>query len=150
MSTDTQKEITKLINLNKDACEFYEEAREKTDTANIKQTFSDLEALHRNVMVNLQQQVRIMGGDPEADETFGGEMAQLWANISATVSNDTDTTWVSHLEEAEDRCLNQIQDIMKDKDINAEVKAALTKEAETLRKSHDFMKDLKDCMKKAA
>lgn len=150
MSNNTQKEISKLVNLNKDACEFYEEAKEKVDSVSIKQTFSNLETLHRNVMTNLQQQLRIMGGDPEADETFGGDMAQLWANISASVSNDTDTTWVSHLEEAEDRCLHQIQDIMKDEDIDASVKASLTKEAETLRQSHDFMKDLKDCMKKAA
>lgn len=146
---DENNELHKLANINKDACEFYNSAAQEVESAEIKQTFSKLEDLHRQVMTNLQNQIRINGGNPEADETLIGKGAQFWGELMAKVSNDADATLVKHLEEAEDRCLHSMQDAMKDADIRPATKAALQNDMETLRKTHDYMKALKDAMKAA-
>lgn len=146
---DENNELHKLVNINKDACEFYNSAVQEAQSAEIKQTFTKLENLHRQVMGNLQNQIRINGGDPEADETLVGKGAQFWGELMAKVSNDVDTTLVKHLEEAEDRCLHSMEDAMKDDDIRPATKAALQSEMDTLRKAHDYMKALKDALKAA-
>lgn len=146
---DENKELAKLININEDASEFYESAQEKVENPQLKSTFKNLEDLHKGVITNLQQQVRANGGDPEADETFTGQAAQLFGNLAAMVSNDTDETLVKHLEEAEDRCLHSMQDAIDSDDVTTTTKTWLMGELSSLRKSHGYMKSLKDCMKAA-
>ena len=148
MSTLT-KELQKLANINEDACEFYEEAQKKSEDAQMKSTFKNLEILHKNVVINLQDHIRAQGKTPDTDETMIGEMRGFWGKLMASISNDIDETLVTHLEEAEDRCLHKVQDIMQNDDIPMSTKALLEKEHIALRKSHDYMKALKDCMKAA-
>lgn len=146
---DENNELHKLVNINKDASEFYKSAAQEAQNSDIKQTFSKLEKLHQDVITNLQNQIRVNGGNPEADETLIGKSAQFWGELMAKISNDVDATLVKHLEEAEDRCLHSMQDAMKDDDIRPATKAALHSEMETLRKTHDYMKALKNAMKAA-
>ncbi len=149
MSNTENKELSKLININEDACEFYKYAQEKSENASFKRTFRDLESLHRSVIINLQECIRVNGGDPEADETLSGQARQMWGELMASISNDVDETLVSHLEEAEDRCLNSIEDTMKEEDLSAPTKTVLGNEHSALQKSHDYMKTLKDTLKAA-
>lgn len=153
MTTDIQekenKELCKLIDINTDACDFYESAQEKAENPKMRTVFGNLENLHKNVIISLQQKVRSNGGDPEADETFTGKAALFFGNLATKISNDVDETLVKHLEEAEDRCLHSIEDAMKNKDITASTKALLQDELVSLRRSHDYMKSLKDQMKAA-
>jgi uncharacterized protein (TIGR02284 family) len=153
MSKDIQKEenkeLSKLVDINKDACEFYESASEKAENPHLKTTFSNLERLHNSVMVNLQTQIRANGGELDADETFMGGARQFFGELVAKVSNDVDEALVTHLEEAEDRCLHSIKDAMESDDITSATKTVLRDEMQTLQKSHDYMKSLKEHMKAA-
>lgn len=146
---DENNELHKLVNINKDACSFYESASKEAQNAEIKQNFRKLEELHQDVMVNIQSRIRSNGGQAQADETIIGKTYQFWAELMAKVSNDVDETLVKHLEEAEDRCLHSMQDAINDDDIRPETKLALQNELQTLRKTHDYMKALKDAMKAA-
>ncbi len=146
---DENNELHKLVNINKDACAFYESATKEAKSAEIKQTFRKLEELHQDVIANIQSRIRSNGGKAEADETLVGKTTQFWGELMAKVSNDVDETLVKHLEEAEDRCLHSMQDAIKDDDIRPETKTALQNELQTLRKTHDYMKALKEAMKAA-
>ena len=144
------KIINHLADLNKDACEFYEEAREEVKSPKLKQTFSDLETLHRDVMTDLQSILVRNGGDADIDETLRGQIAQMWGELKAKVSSDFDSTIVSELEEAEDRCLHAMQDAVKSTEISETTRARLEKDLKSLQRSHDYMKSLQDIMKSAA
>jgi uncharacterized protein (TIGR02284 family) len=149
MSSDVKKEIGKLININKDACEFYESAQEKADNVELKAAFRDLEGLHQDVMVHLQQHVRKNGETVDPSETFVGQTQQFWGELMAKISNDVDESLVSHLEEAEDRCLHSMQETMNADDLPVETKMLLQTEMKTLQRTHDYMKSLKEMMKAA-
>ena len=136
----------KIANINEDAAEFYEDAAEKIEDPQMKTTFKNLESLHNSVKVTLESQVQSNGGDFEAYETFVGGMKQLFGEIEAKISNDKVSTFVKHLEEAEDRCLHSMQDAIDSDDIRETTKTMLSKELATLRKSHDYMKALKESL----
>lgn len=150
MSNHENKELGKLININKDAVEFYKSAQEKSENTSFRRTFQDLESLHSSVIMNLQSRIRSNGGNPEADETLKGQAAKFWGEMMANMSNDVDETLVKHLEEAEDRCLHSIEDAIQHDEVSPATKAALQKEKVALQKSHDYMKALKDSLKHAA
>lgn len=143
------KELCKIININEDACEFYETAQEKAESVAMKQTFGNLENLHKSVIVTLQNCVAQNGGDPEAEETMAGKARMFWTNLMSEISNDVDETLVRNLEEAEDRCLHSMEDALEDDKIRPQVKEVLRTELSKLQKSHDYMKDLKESMKAA-
>ncbi len=149
MSDQENKELCKLININEDAGEFYESAQEKAENISLRNTFSDLENLHRGVVITLQNCVRRNGGDPAAGETFIGQAQQFWTNLMGEISNDIDETLVKNLEEAEDRCLHSIQDAIEKDTISPEVKDVLYAELSKLQKSHDYMRNMKEAMKAA-
>lgn len=149
MSFDKETKILNhLIDINRDACDFYKSAAEKADDTNLAQTFTNLERLHSTVESDLRRVIRENGGKSDADGSVVGASARFFGELAAKISNDTDATLVSHLEEAEDRCLHSIEDAMK-KDIRPDVKTVLLNELSTLRKTHDYMKALKDSMKAA-
>lgn len=144
------KELSKLININEDAAEFYESALEKAEHPQIKANFAHLESLHKGVIINLSDIVRSNDGTPDADETIEGGMRQFFGELHAKVSNKVDKTLVDHLEEAEDRCLHSMQEAMKSDDVSPSTKLRLQKELSSLQKSHDYMRSLKDYMQEAA
>lgn len=146
MSNIEAKELQKLIDINTDACEFYESAQDKADNPELKATFRSLESLHKSVVSDLQTRVLAKAGDKEASETMTGKATRFWGELIASVSNDVDETLVKHLEEAEDRCLHSMQDAIDNDELLPGTKDLLRKELTTLKKSHDYMKDLKDYM----
>ena len=149
MSNKENEELGKLININKDACDFYKSAQEKTKSGAFKRTFQDLESLHRSVIINLKECVRANGGNAEASDTFTGQATQFWGELMVNISNDVDETLVKHLEEAEDRCLHSIEEAIKEDDLTPATKTVLNNELSALQKSHDYMKALKDSLKAA-
>lgn len=146
---NNQSTLETLIGINKDAMEFYESARDEVKSEQLKSTFGALEDLHGEVVLNLQTHARDLGHDDDADETVIGQMKEFWGMLMAKVSNDVDETLVTHLEEAEDRCLHSMHDAIKSDTVTPETKSILEKELSALNKSHDYVKALKESMKAA-
>lgn len=149
MTNNENNKLIKLIRINEDASEFYESAQDEVESTHLKTTFKDLEVLHSDVIKNLKARVLINGGDADADETAYGKACEMFGILMSKISNDTDETLVKHLEEAEDRCLESMQEIMESDGVTPETKTLLVDELSALRKSHDYMKALKDQMKAA-
>lgn len=147
---EENKELSTLININEDACEFYEYAQKKAENAHIRKVFSNLETLHKDIVIKLQQQMRAQGGTADAEETLVGQTQKFWGKLMASISNDVDETLVTHLEEAEDRCLHSMEDAIKSENVSPSTRTVLQGELASLRKSHDYMKILKESMQDAA
>lgn len=149
MHMTNTKELEKLVHINQDACEFYMSAQDKTENPQLKMTFRNLESLHKGIAINLKHHIRTCGGTVEDDETLHGKAQKFWADLMANISNDVDETLVEHLEEAEDRCLYSMKKVINKNDMTADTRILLDNELQTLQKSHDYMKALKECMKAA-
>lgn len=149
MSKDANKEICKIININEDARNFYKAAQLEVKDLTVMDIFKEYEGIHGRVVTDLQGYVAQNGGEPEADETMMGTMQQVWGELKAKVSNDVDESFISSLEEAEDRCIHSLKDAIADDNIPAEARVVLKKQEETLQKAHDHMKIMKDNAKAA-
>lgn len=142
--------LTTLVDINKDASDFYKSASQKVQNPNLERSFNDLERIHNTVVIDLTKRIKDNGGKPSVDGTFVGKTTRVFGELMTKISTDVDETLVSHLEEAEDRCLHSIRDAIDDKNLRADTKALLVDEMSTLQRSHDYMKALKESMKAAA
>lgn len=150
MTPDKQNKILdSLVNINQDAIDFYQSASEKVEDPGLEATFRDLRDIHNNVVIDLKNHIFKSGGKVDASGTITGKTVQFFGELLAKVSNDVDETFISSLEEAEDRCLHSVQEAMTKNDLNADTKSLLATEMSTLKKTHDRMKALKDAVKAA-
>ncbi|HPF78803.1 MAG TPA: PA2169 family four-helix-bundle protein [Alphaproteobacteria bacterium] len=149
MSKQDNKEIRKVIDINKDAVDFYSDAKSKAKDNTVKDIFQKFEKLHNDVVINLQNYVRQNGGEPEAENTVAGRVGQFWGDIKAKISNDVDESLISSLEEAEDRCIHAVSDAADNKSLSPETRIVLKQEKTLLQKTHDYMKIMKDNAKAA-
>jgi uncharacterized protein (TIGR02284 family) len=151
MSYDKENKILRhLVDINKDASQFYKSAVSRIKNARLERSFTDLELLHSAVVTDLTKKILENGGAPEADGTMIGKSARIFGELMAKVSNDADETLVAHLEEAEDRCLHSMREALDERHVQANTRALLIDELGTLQRSHDYMKALKDSMQAAA
>lgn len=150
MSDKSTKEVCKIIDINKDACNFYKSAQQEVKSLDMKDTLQKFENTHQQVVRDLQNYVIQNGGDPEAESTVSGMVQQVWGELKAKVSNDVDTSFIASLEEAEDRCIDSLKDAIQNDDISAEARIALKKQETTLQKCHDYMKTMKENAQAAA
>lgn len=148
-SDKENKVLGHLIDINKDACAFYESALEKVENTRFQRNFSDLERLHEGVVIDLSRRLRENGASTDQDGTLVGKAERIFGELAATISNDVDESLIKSLEEAEDRCLHSMRDALDEGGIRPDTKAFLIEELSTLQKSHDFMKALKDMVKAA-
>lgn len=140
------KEVSNLIDINNDACEFYRKAEEKVHDQHLKSEFVGLRQLHSNVVSKLQKEVSVRNGDVddiEANETVTGMANRYFGELLAAVTPDSDARFISRLEEAEDRCLHSMEDVVKNTNISSELKTVLMNQYDELKKSHDHMRTLK-------
>lgn len=141
------KEVAKLIDINKDACTFYKEAKDKVETNGLQNKFQELCDLHSGVVNKLQSELMAKGAnqkDVEASETVAGKANRYFGELLAALTPDADEKFIARLEEAEDRCLHSMQDAVTNPDISTDIKPCLRGQLVDLQKSHDYMKSLKE------
>jgi uncharacterized protein (TIGR02284 family) len=146
-----EKELQNLINICEDAREFYTDAIAQTNDPEMKQLFRNMADIRKGVIVDLRTYMRQNDMDiEEPSETFGGKVNKFLGENIAKWSDNTDNALIAYLEEAEDRCLHSFQDVSNDNDMPADTRAIVSRELETLKKTHDYMRELKQAMKSAA
>lgn len=139
--------LNHLVDINRDACDFYSSAMTRLEDASLANTFRELESMHSNVITVLNRRIVENGGEADADGTLAGKGARMFGEIMAKMSGDPDETLISYLEEAEDRCLHSLEDAIDEDDISVETRALLSTELGVLKRTHDHMKSLKEIMR---
>lgn len=148
MSNDTKQILNHLVDVCEDAREYYQKASDQAEDPRIKMTMKNMAAVRETIISDLKARIISMGGTPDEQGTAQGKTAQFFGQLKASIAN-TDETLVSELEEAEDKSLEEFHSAMA-KNLPEETRSFIEKQTALLRKTHDHMKELKDCMKDAA
>ncbi len=144
--------LKNLAGVCEDGRVFYTQAAKKTDDASLEKVFTDMGRQRMDVCQSLIGKIREMGGTVEEQpRTAKGKWNMLYGEVLASLSPNSDKTFVNQLEECEDRVLEEFSDAIG-QTIPASLKDFIYNQHRILQDSHDYMKSLKDHMeeKKAA
>lgn len=150
--TDTiEKSLNHLIDICEDARVFYTDAIDQTNDPEMKRLFRHMADIRKGVVIDLRAHMRQKNLEiDDANETFGGKVNKFLGENIAKLSDNVDEALVTYLEEAEDRCLHSFQDVANDNDLPADTRGLIFNELNSLQKTHDYMKELKEAMSIAA
>ncbi len=143
--SNPEKKLQNLIDICEDAREFYTDATGQTEDPEMKRLFRTMADIRKGVIIDLRDYMQKNDMKfEEPSETVMGQVNKFLGENIANWSDNTDTALIAYLEEAEDRCLHSFQDVSNDNDIDASTRAIVSSELETLQKTHDYMKELKE------
>jgi len=150
MKTQDQERMvaTHLIDICKDGRDFYNNAAEKVENDNLKKLFRENGNIREGIIVNLKDYMKNKDDPIKAEGTIGGKTMQFFGQLAAAVSPNTDKAFVTQLEEAEDRSLEEFNKALATS-ITPELKMRIMGYTKELKHTHYHMKAMKEIMKAA-
>jgi len=148
MSNKTAHTLNDLIAIARDGKDFYEEAAQKVDDAELRTLFSRIATTKGQIVTELSAAVQAAGGKPEDSGTVVGSMQQMYGKLRATLG-DTEYGYVAELEESEDRLLEAFDEAARDADTPPAARDVVVRLLPEVRASHDVMRSRKLAMKNA-
>ena len=146
MSNKTANTLNDLISIARDGKDFYEEAAQKVDDAELKTLFARIATTKAQSVNDLSAAGQAAGGKPEDSGTLVGSMQRMYGKIRAAFG-DTEYGYVAELEESEDRLLEAFDEAARDADTPPAARDVIVRLLPEVRASHDVMRARKHAMK---
>lgn len=142
----TIEQLNELIAITRDGQQFYEHALDEVNDTELRELFSEMRDAKAQLIQALSAKVEANEGEPESGSTHTGKIRQVYADIKAKLTNNDATTYISQLEETEDRILHAFEDALENADVG--MHSLLGPEMPKVRACHDRMRDLKKAIGK--
>ena len=149
-STNLTEVLNDLIKINYDRIEGYRKAAEESKEYDIElhPLFQGMADESRLNVSALTQHVRALGGEAESGSTTMGKIYRAWMDIKATFTGKDRTAIIASCEFGEDAAQKAYDAALaSDADIDTDTRQLITSQKETLKKSHDKIKALRDASK---
>lgn len=142
LNTPQMKHVSDIIQVLNSGIEFYSDAKEKVDDQQLEQFFDRMLNARRMVKERLQPFAVQEDGKREEGSAFSVEARKVYTKVIGAISSDTERTYISQLEEVEDKTLDELRIALKDKQ-PPQYEAALLQSMATMQECHDEMRALK-------
>ncbi|NOU51179.1 PA2169 family four-helix-bundle protein [Pseudoalteromonas sp. JBTF-M23] len=137
------KPVAELIKVLNGGIEFYLEAKKKVDNLELERIF-EMNVLEKTKAVSaLQPFIVADKGEIEEDNAVSVELRETYTKVIALISTDKDHTYISQLEEVEDKVLEKV-DAALEQTLPQDCQRALREIRMTMQACHDEMKTLQD------
>ncbi|TQV69719.1 PA2169 family four-helix-bundle protein [Exilibacterium tricleocarpae] len=137
-STTEVKHIAEIVKVLNSGIDFYHEAQEAVDNPVLATVFESMVNARRRAVQRLQPYAVLEEGEVEDGSSFSVEVRKLYTKIMAAVKSDTEQTYISQLEEIEDKTLNEVKTALE-KDQPVACRAALSDILADIQECHDKM-----------
>lgn len=142
LNTPQINHASDIIQVLNSGIEFYSEAKEQVRDPRLAQFFERMLSARRSVKERLQPFAVLEEGKREEGTAFSVEVRKVYTKVIGALSSDTEHTYISQLEEVEDKTLEELRIALKDNQ-QPQYEAALLQSMATMQDCHDEMRALK-------
>ena len=141
--------LNTLIATTIDSVKGYEDSAQNVDNENFREIFRQNADERQQVVGQLREEVRRLGGDPEESGSFMGAAHQRFEDLKAALTGRDEKAIVNEVERGEDHIKAKFEDALKDDALSQPVRAAIETGYGSVRAGHDQMRDLKHSLEAA-
>ena len=143
MNTDYDtKTLNALIETVIDSADGYTAAAKAAEGSQFTPIFNRRGEERRRLTLQLQDEVRSLGGTPEDDGTLLAGAHRMFLNLRNSMSSD-DVTIIDQVEAGEDHIKHKFEEAMNDSELSPPAMSAIADVYTSVRSGHDQMRDLK-------
>ena len=139
-----------LIKINNDRVEGYKKAIDELqddDHIDLKTVFSAMITESQKYKAELQSKIHEYGGSTEEGTTTSGKLYRAWMDVKSAFAINDRASVLSACESGEDAAQKAYKSAIEDEDVMEETKVLLRQQKESLKTSHDKIKNLRDSAK---
>ena len=147
--TDRQDEIATLNSLiatTIDSINGYEDSARNIDNERFSEKFRQCANDRQQVVQDLRDEVRRLGGEPEEGGSFLGKAHQRFEDLKAAITGRDEKAIINEVERGEDYLKEKFETALDSGDLTAESRAVVERAYQSVRSGHDQMSQLKHGM----
>jgi len=149
-SNDQIKALNELIETTLDSINGYEDSAKNIDNERLRETFRQRADERQQVVQDLRNEVRRLGGDPEQSGTFLGKAHQRFEDLKAAVTGRDEKAIVNEVERGEDYLKAKYETALESSDLTGDSRSVVERAYQSVREGHDQMSQLKHGMESNA
>ena len=135
--------LNDLVETSKDGEEGFRAAAEDTVNAELQALFLRRAEDCRSSVVDLQQLITQLGGEPEKSGSIAGAMHRGWVHLKASVSGRPDVAILEECERGEDLAKNRYSEVLG-KELPDTVRMVVQRQYDGVVRNHDQIRALRD------
>ena len=135
--------LNSLITTTIDSANGFERSAEDADVPQFIEMFREFSQERRQVVGQLQERVRSLGGTPNDDGSLKADLHRRWVDLRDAISRGGDQEIVEEVERGEDYLKEEFERALADENISAETRAVIRQANESVRRGHDQASMLK-------
>jgi uncharacterized protein (TIGR02284 family) len=136
--------INDLIEINNDRIEGYQKASDQTKDEDLRSLFNNMALQSRRFVGELRERVNSEGGTPADGTTTKGKIYRAWMDVKDKFSGDNRRSVLASCEFGEDAAQQAYDSVLKDDELEGDVRLTIENQKKSLRESHDRIKHLRD------
>lgn len=141
--------LNDLIETCRDGQNGFKEAAENATSRDLKNFFSDASLERARFVGELQEQVRLLGGDPENTGSTAGALHRSWIKVKGTLTGKDDESILNEAERGEDAAVKAYEDALPEA-LPAPCRMMLENQFREVKQAHDRVKRMRDARSAAA
>ena len=146
---DNQDQISMLNTLiatTTDSINGYEDSAKNIDSERLREVFRNRADERQQVVQQLREEVRRLGGDPEDSGSFLGKAHQRFEDLKAAITGRDEKAIVNEVERGEDYLKEKFEAALNSDDLTGESRQLVERCYQSVRSGHDQISQLKHGM----
>jgi uncharacterized protein (TIGR02284 family) len=146
---DNQDQITtlnELIETTVDSVNGYEDSAGNIDNERLREIFRQRADERQQVVQDLRNEVRRLGGNPEESGTFLGKAHQRFEDLKAAITGRDEKAIVNEVERGEDYIKAKYEAALNSDNLTGESRQVVERCYQSVRSGHDQISQLKHGM----
>lgn len=144
------KILNSLITTTIDSADGFERSAEDAKAGSFVTLFRTFSAERRQVVIELQRAVSLLGGTPNDDGSLKADLHRRWVDLRAALAGDGgDKAVVAEVERGEDYIKGKYDEALADTGLSQTAREAISTAYQSVRAGHDTASALKHRMEAA-
>ena len=144
--SETISTLNTLIATTIDSITGYEDSAQNIDNQRFRELFRQRADERQQVVQELREEVRRLGGNPEDDGSFLGKAHQRFEDLKAAVTGRDEKSIINEVERGEDYLKEKWQTALQSGNLHGETQQLVERCYQSVKSGHDQMSQLKHGM----
>lgn len=144
MAEDQIDTLNSLLKTTIDSIKGFENSAAELDSDRLQQIFRERADQRQQVVQQLRDEVRRLGGDPAESGSMMGEAHHVWEDLKSAVTGRDEKAIINQTESAEDYLKSKYEEALED--LDGESRQVVERCYQKVREGHDQISQLKHGM----
>ncbi len=145
-NNDQISTLNSLIETTLDSITGYEDSAQNIDNERFREIFRQRANERQQVVSELREEVRRLGGEPEDSGSFLGKAHQRFEDLKAAITGRDEKAIINEVERGEDYIKAKFEAALNSEDLSAEARQVVERAYQSVRAGHDQISQLKHGM----